>query len=207
MTNKFFSPPVALAAISLMICPAVGFAQSDSDSELHEMSDDIGSDGIKRRGDGSIDDDQRDGTPSDDDDRIVIENTDVRTRGEGGARTRERSKITVNPVTGERRERTRNVVRLADGSKVETRTEIRTDAEGNVLRERTRTREKDARGRDRGRDDADRSDRADRSERADRAEREDRSERAERAERPERAERSERADRGERADRAERVDR
>ena len=124
------------------------------------------------------------GDDAHDENRIVIERTDVRTREADGTRSRERISITVHPVTGERRERTRSEVRNPDGSRTKTRTETRIAEDGTILRAETRTRERAARG-----------ERAERSEDGERAERSERGERAERPDRPERGERPDRSDR------------
>lgn len=181
---------VAIAAI-LLAGPGVPLADA-VEVESSGISDDIGPDGLKRRGDGSLDDTQP-GRAASGENRVVVERSDVRTRDEDGTRTRERSRTTLHPVSGEVRRRTESRVRNADGSETRTRSETRTAADGTVLRERTRLKEKAAH--------------ADRSERSERGERADRSDRAERAERSDRADRAERPERAERPDRAERAER
>lgn len=186
--------PVRILASTIAIVLATsglgwGVALAQASGGVDRVSDDIRPDGLKRRGDGSIDDDQPGRNAEHQDrgqreDRIKIEDSDVRTRADDGTRSRERTRVTVNPVTGERRERTRIEVVNPDGSRSEIRSEKRIAADGTVLRERTRTRERAARG-----------ERAERGERAARGERAERPERADRSERGERSERSERSDR------------
>lgn len=175
-------------AIALMSSGIPWTSASAQTTDRVSMSDDIGADGLERRGDGSIDDDQPGGAAESGEDRVELEHSDVRTRTLDGTRTRDRKRVTVHGVTGERRERTRSEVRNPDGSRVRIRTETRVAADGTVLRERTRVRDREAHG-----------DRAERPDRAERGERAERPERAERAERPERAERAERPERAERS--------
>lgn len=179
-------------ATATMLPVTAALAQSASGT----VSDDIGADGLKQRGDGSIDDSQ----PGVRGGEVEMHRERTRVEGEDGSETRTDSFVFVNPGTGVTTERTRTRERLADGSETRTTTDRRIAEDGTVLRERSDTRTRA------GHDDIEHEDH-DRHERAERAERSDRSDRAERAERPERADRPERPERPERVDRPERSER
>jgi hypothetical protein len=140
-----------------------------------QVRDDLGPDGLKVRGDGSVDDTQPgvvgggvdvpdvrgDGSPEDrpgddllghPDNHIIKE--DERSVTEDGTQVLQRRDVHVNPVTGVQREKTETRERNPDGSETRVRTVTFTDANGEVIAESTRTREKEARGeRGNGRDD------------------------------------------------------
>ena len=181
-----------LAGLLVPLVSTVAGAQS--------VSDDVGPDGLKRRGDGSIDDTQPGdsgggGGAVDDFVRVGdrLENREPRDTDPPGTIRREREDVHMNPATGVTRERKRSRVRRPDGSETRVRTERFLDADGNVLSVTP------PRVRERGADRADRAEREDRVERPERAERPDRPDRAERPDRPERAERPERPERTDRS--------
>lgn len=185
-------------------------------------SDDIGSDGLKRRGDGSIDDDQP-GQENDDDHKMRGRN-----RGHGSGdddherRGRNRGHGNADDVTGDTA-RTDNsgkgrMERLDDDNQGRGRGRGRNRGRGNiddvVIDDTARTDnsgkgrmerlDEDNRGRGRGRGRhgrVDRVERQDRSGKSDRAERPDRSGRRVRAERPDRSGRSEKVERPDRSGR------
>jgi hypothetical protein len=72
---------VAIGAMAWALMPACAFAQTTSTPALIEISDDLNADGVKLRGDGSIDDDQpgADDDNSDDD----IGEDGLKRRGDG----------------------------------------------------------------------------------------------------------------------------
>ena len=175
-----FRKGIRLFMLAGLLVPLVGTVAG-----AQSVSDDVGPDGLKRRGDGSIDDTQPGdigGGAGAVDDFVRVDRQESRTTDPDGTTRRERMDVHVNPATGVTRERVRSRVRNPDGSETRVRTERFIDADGNVLSETTRLRERGA-------------------DRADRAEREDRVERPERAERPDRPERAERPDRAERPER------
>ena len=177
-----FRKGIRLFMLAGLLVPLVGTVAG-----AQSVSDDVGPDGLKRRGDGSIDDTQpgdiSGGAGAVDDFVRVGDRQESRTTDPDGTTRRERMDVHMNPATGVTRERERSRVRNPDGSRTRVRTERFIDADGNLLSETTRVRE-------RGADRADRAEREDRVERPERAERPDRPERAERPERPERTDRS-----------------
>lgn len=201
-----------------------------------QIRDDLGPDGLKLRGDGSVDDTQPglvgggvdvpdvrgDGSPEDSpgDDLVGhpenhIIKEDERSVTEDGTQVRQRRDVHVNPVTGVQREKTETRERNPDGSETRVRTMTFTDASGEVILQTTRTREKEARGeRGNGRADDDSTSpdddiRPDGLKLRGSGSVDDTQPGVERAavERVERVERAERTDRPERTERAERSER
>jgi hypothetical protein len=139
------------------------------------QSNDIGPDGLKRRGDGSIDDDQP-GTGFGREHKQLIHSKE-RNREilDDGTAVRTRTDTWVTPDGAVVRERfeTRSV--LPDGTKARERVERRFDAEGNVIRERIDVRDVGHSGSRDGVASFDRPERLDRSGKPDRPDRVDRS--------------------------------
>lgn len=139
------------------------------------QNDDIGPDGLKRRGDGSIDDDQP-GTGFGREHKQLIHSKE-RNREilDDGTAVRTRTDTWVTPDGAVVRERfeTRSV--LPDGTKARERVERRFDAEGNVIRERIDVRDVGHSGSRDGVASFDRPERLDRSGKPDRPDRVDRS--------------------------------
>lgn len=230
---------VVVALTGLVAGATAGWAQGMDDGRPDPVagravvSDDLRADGVKLRGDGSVDDSQP-GRPGgggfDDspgvDDSINLSRERETVVLEDGTVIETEERVQQNPITGNIRTRTETETEFPDGSESRVRTTVITDEDGNVLSEFTRSREKPAREdrddddrRGRGgredrpdRDDDDREDRPERVERDDddrpeRVERDDRDDRVERVERDDRDDRVERVERDDRDDRVERVER
>lgn len=205
--------------LALPLCATVALFVALHATPLHAAgADDFTPDGVKLRGDGSVDDSQPSGAMP-----VVTNETVVNPDG-----TTTVIRTVSQSATGAAPERTRTMEMSfdADGRLVQqSRNETRTNADGVVVRERSRSMEfvdgvpaqirTDIRRNDAGEvvrtrervERADRSTRVERPETVARIETATRPERVERTERTERAERAERPERAERAERVERVER
>ena len=185
----FFLLPTAFLAGAVQASPVVeerGFQDklskiSTFQTAVLSISNDIGSDGLKRRGDGSIDDSQP-GEASHNDD---IGSDGLKRRGDGSIDDSQ-----PGQENGDRHQM--RGLNRGHGNRDDS---MRTDNSGKGRMDRI---DRDNRGRGRGRG---------RHGRIERPERQDRSGRSEKVERPERQDRHERLDRIERPDRKDRAER
>ena len=146
----------------------------DDQPGVVRQNDDIGPDGLKRRGDGTIDDDQPGVGFGREHNRLIHSKERNREVLDDGTAVRTRTDTWVTPDGVLVRERSETRTVLPDGTKARERIDRRFDADGNIIRERIDVRDTDHGGRRDRVDSFDRPERMDRSGRPDRPERPDR---------------------------------